>query len=100
MSKSKTLFSGIIIILFFAFGSLFTGTEESIVSEIDEMEMALEEHFNCEINGSFYYIMFNHHRLNFTLALESTSKLTTQEAQMYLSSKFENFDLVDDFEIL
>lgn len=70
---------------------------QNIGSSLDKMEKALENEFDCEIEGSHYSLIVWHQKMEFTLSKSSKYKLTDSEARIYLAANFSEFQYVDEF---
>ncbi len=86
------------IIGVFAF-SEYSPSAKSLGSEIEEMEVALEKHFDCKIDTTHYQLIGWYHTLYFGLAEDTKNSVSEQEAQKYLTEQFPEFGFVDEFEI-
>ena len=95
--KNKILVLAVLALIISSIYLQFTPTALSIGPQVSEMQLALEEHFDCRIKSSRYQLFGVHHRLHFELTDDCKSSLSQKEASEYLAAHFEEFKVVDDF---
>ena len=98
MKNEFLLIAFLFIVGLFAYGE-YSPSAKSIGHKIEQMEIALENNFDCTIGSTNYQQIVWHHRLCFGLAKDSKHSVTNEEARAFLASSFPEFRFVDEFQL-